>query len=528
MKHQKIVLALAAAGVVAAAAAGYGLYRVGVHQGRSALAPAAVGADMANGKKVLYWHDPMVPGQKFDKPGKSPFMDMQLVPVYADDAGDEGKVTISPRVQQNLGVRTARVVKGNLSAPLDAVGGVAYNERDVALVQARGNGFVERLYVRAPLDPVRKGQPLAELYVPEWVAAQEEYIAVGRMAGAGADGLLDAARQRMRLVGMTDDQIRLVAASGKTHARLTVTAPIAGVVTELGAREGMTVAAGATLFRINGLATVWVNAEVPESLAARVRPGSPVEARTPALPDTVFKGTVSALLPEVSGSTRTLKARVELANPAGRLLPGMFAAIRLNPAMRGDVLLVPSEAVIQTGARSVVMLAQGGGKFLPVDVEVGAEANGQSEIRKGLEAGQDVVVSGQFLIDSEASLKGTATRMGEMPAPDGPGAPAPAAHRGAGKVEEIGKDDITLSHGPIPSLQWGAMTMAFKPPPSGLPRDVAVGDSVVFEVRQNKDGSYQLTSISPASWAPRPGAEKHPVDGAKPAAGSTGQTGGAK
>ncbi|MFM9433028.1 membrane fusion protein, copper/silver efflux system [Janthinobacterium sp. CG_23.3] len=528
MKHQKIVLALAAAGAVAAAAAGYGLYRAGVNQGMGTAAPAAAGADTATGKKVLYWHDPMVPGQKFDKPGKSPFMDMQLVPVYAGDAGDEGRVSISPRVQQNLGVRTARVVKGSLSAPFDAAGGIAYNERDVALVQARGNGFVERLYVRAPLDPVRKGQPLAELYVPEWVAAQEEYISVRRMTGAGADGLLDAARQRMRLVGMTDEQIRLVEASGKTHARLRVTAPIGGVVTELGAREGMTVAAGATLFRINGLDTVWVNAEVPESLAARVRPGSAVEARTPALPDLVFKGTVGAILPEVSGATRTLKARVELANPGGRLVPGMFAAVRLSPDARNDVLLVPSEAVIQTGTRSVVMLAQGGGKFLPADVEVGAEANGQSEIRKGLEEGQDVVVSGQFLIDSEASLKGTATRMGGMPEPDGAGKPAPAPHRGEGRVEAIGKDDITLSHGPIPSLQWGAMTMAFKPPPGGLPRNVAVGDSVAFEVRQNKDGAYQLTSISPTAAAPPPGRKDGQLGGVRPAAGKTGQPGAAK
>lgn len=253
-----------------------------------------------------------------------------------------------------------------------------------------------------------------------------------------------------------------------------------------------------------------------------------MEARTPALPDIVFKGTVGAILPEVSGATRTLKARVELANPGGRLVPGMFVAVRLSPAARNDVLLVPSEAVIQTGTRSVVMLAQGGGKFLPVDVEVGAEANGQSEIRKGLEAGQDVVLSGQFLIDSEASLKGTATRMGDMTAPAGAGTPAPAPHRGEGKVEEIGKDDITLSHGPIPSLQWGAMTMAFKPPPGGLPRNVAVGDTVAFEVRQNKDGSYQLTSISPTAAAPRPEMKSRPMGGTQPAAGKTDQPGAAK
>jgi Cu(I)/Ag(I) efflux system membrane fusion protein len=170
------------------------------------------------------------------------------------------------------------------------------------------------------------------------------------------------------------------------------------------------------LFRITGLDTVWVNAEVPESLASLVRPGNSVEARTPALPGAVFKGRVSTLLPEVNPATRTLKARVELANPGNRLLPGMFATINLTPAARQEVLLVPTEAVIQTGKRSVVIVAQDDGRFAPVDVEIGIEADGRTEIRKGLEAGRKVVVSGQFLIDSEASLKAATTRMGDTPA----------------------------------------------------------------------------------------------------------------
>src|SRR6266853_3362902 len=157
----------------------------------------------------------MVPGQKFDKPGKSPFMDMQLVPVYAD-GGDESAVAISARVQQNLGVRTVEVKQGSLASAVEAVGSVGYNERDVAVVQARANGFLERLYVRAPLDPVRKGQPLAELYVPDWVAAQEEYLSATRI-GAQTDvkGLAEAAAQRMRLAGMSDAQIAAVEAGGK-------------------------------------------------------------------------------------------------------------------------------------------------------------------------------------------------------------------------------------------------------------------------------------------------------------------------
>ena len=376
--------------------------------------------DPSTGKRVLYWHDPMVPGQRFDKPGKSPFMDMQLVPVYADDTREAGTVAIDPRLQQNLGVRTAKAVAGSLSTAISAVGNVAYNERDVVVVQARGNGFVEKLFVRAALDPVRKGQPLAELYVPEWVAAQEEYLEAKRLRtdvdALALGGLADAAAQRMRLAGMTDEQIREVDARGAVLPRFTITSPIDGVVGELSAREGMTVATGAALFRLNGLATVWVNAEVPEAAAAALRPGNAVEARAPALPAAVFKGRVSAILPEVNATTRTLKARIELANPGGRLVPGMFATIDFTPSHGSEAVLVPSEAVIRTGKRTIVIVAQADGRFAPVDVEAGIESNGQTEIRKGVRAGDSVVVSGQFLIDSEANLKAATTRMREMPA----------------------------------------------------------------------------------------------------------------
>ena len=514
MKTKNLILALAAAGILGAAS--YGFYRVGMSQGMQMAAPAsgeistsggASGKSDASaaGRKPLYWHDPMVPGQKFDKPGKSPFMDMQLVPVYADGDGDEGKVTISPRVQQNLGVRTAEVTKGALATAVEAVGSVAYNERDVAVVQARSNGFVEKLYVRAPLDPVKKGQALAALYVPEWVAAQEEYLSAKRITARsdtkGLEVLLDGARQRMRLVGMTEDQIRLVESTGEVHARLTVTAPLGGVVAELGAREGMTVMAGAPLFRINGLSTVWVNAEVPETQAGWLKPESAVEARAAAYPGQRFAGKIGALLPEVNLATRTIKARIELANPQERLKPGMFVTVDFAPRSKEEVLLVPTQAVIQTGKRSVVIVADGDGKFAPVDVDVGTESGGQTEIRKGLKAGQKIVVSGQFLIDSEASLKATVTRMSEAPAPEG-GAAAGQTHRGEGKVESIGKDEITLSHGPISSLQWGAMTMGFKLPANGLPKNIAVGDIVTFEIRQTKDGTFEITTISPTTPAP--------------------------
>lgn len=510
MNHKKNIILIVAAIVILGGAIGGG-YFAGTHYGTPAAKGMTDGGpkiDPATGRKVLYWHDPMVPGQKFDKPGKSPFMDMQLAPMYADDAGDTDKVSISPRLQQNLGIRTAEVKQGSLAAQIEVVGNVAFNERAVALVQARSNGYVERQFVRAPLDPVKQGQPLAELYVPDWVAAQEEYLAARRMQGNGIEALADAARQRMRLAGMTEDQIRRVESSGKVHARLTVTAPISGVIGELGAREGMTVAAGSPLYRINGLSTVWVNAEIPENLAAHVRPGVDVEARAAAFPGMTFKGKVGALLPEVRAATRTLTARIELANPSGLLVPGMFATVTLRPAARAAVLLLPSEAVIQTGQRSVVFVASGDGKFAPVDVETGAEANGQTEIRNGLSLGQKVVVSGQFLVDSEASLKGTLARMADTPAAGAGKESTIATHHGAGRVEKIDADTVTLSHGPIPSLQWGAMTMDFKLPPGGVPRNVAVGDMVAFTIRATTDGQFQVTSMTPTSVAPTaPGAK---------------------
>jgi membrane fusion protein, copper/silver efflux system len=506
MRASTAILVVLAAGL--AAAGGYGAYRHGMSRGMQMNSAAPAGSekgaaakagdiDPATGKKVLYWHDPMVPGQKFDKPGKSPFMDMQLVPVYAGAEGDEGKVTISPRVQQNLGVRTAEVVKGSLSPAVEVVGSIAYNERNVAVVTARANGYVERLHARAPLDPVRRGQTLAEIYVPDWVAAQEEFLTVKRMAGMNGDvaPLLDGARQRMRLAGMTEEQIRRFESTGNIQPRVTITAPVSGVIAELGAREGMTVMSGAALFRINGLDTVWVNAELPESQARLVRPGNAVEARTPAFPETTFKGRVGAILPEIAATTRTLKARIELDNPGHRLVPGMFATLKFTPLARKEVLLVPTEAVIQTGTRSVVIVADGDGGFVPVDVEVGVEAAGQSEIRSGLQAGQKVVVSGQFLLDSEASLRSTATRMQDMPASE-TGKPADAVHRGEGKVESIGKDEVILSHGPMPSLQWDAMTMGFRLPPDTAPNDLRVGDTVAFEIRQGRDGTFEITKMS--------------------------------
>jgi Cu(I)/Ag(I) efflux system membrane fusion protein len=402
--------------VVALGVAGYALYRAGVTAGQNLAvsgqrAPQKPGdIDPQTGKRILYWQDPMMPEQRFNHPGKSPFMDMALVPVV-EGGTDEGVVAISPRLQQNLGVRLADVTRGRLKSEITASATVVYDERDVALVQARANGFVERLRVRATQDTVHQGEALADLYVPDWVAAQVEYIAVRDLRSPGAADLAEGARQRLRLAGMPEDLIRKLEKTGTPQSRFTLTAPISGIVTELTAREGMTVAMGSPLFRINGLSKVWVNAEVPESLEQDVHAGDRVTARTAALPGEVFDGTISTVLPSVNLATRTLTARVALPNPKLKLLPGMFMTVQFAPAAASDVLVVPSDAVIETGTRRVVMVSEGEGRFRPVNVETGTQSGGQTEIRSGLALGQKVVVSGQFLVDSEASLKATEARL---------------------------------------------------------------------------------------------------------------------
>jgi Cu(I)/Ag(I) efflux system membrane fusion protein len=488
MNRRIVIVTIGALAMLAAT--GFGAYRLGIRAAAHDAAPAVRHA----GRNVLYWHDPMVPGQKFDKPGKSPFMDMDLVPVYAGDDQAQGGVAVSPGVRQNLGIRIAEARTGSLDGTLDAVGNVAFNERDLVQLQARSSGYVEKLFVRAPLDPVRKGQALLQLYVPDWVAAQEDYLAIKRMPpGPDTTGLLDAALQRMRLAGMTEAQVGQVSARAQVSPRITVTAPIDGVVGELSVREGMAVAPGAPLFRINGLRTVWVNAEVPESAAAQVRAGMAVRAASPAFPGTAFSGKVEALLPEVSAATRTLKARIALANPGAKLVPGMFATIHMAPAQGREALLVPSEAVIQTGQRTVVITVADNGSFVPAEIVAGTEVDGRTEVLKGLSEGQKVVASGQFLIDSEASLRGTLQRLGGTAPADVP------VHRATGKVEQIARDSVTISHEAIPSLHWGPMTMPFAAPPSGLPPDIRVGDTVRFEIRREDGGKYRIVAISHAT-----------------------------
>ena len=379
------------------------LLGLGVGYGIARLYPAAT-VPVNDDKQALYWYDPMYPQQKFDKPGKSPFMDMQLVPRYAEGtATDTPSVQIDPRQAQNIGVRLAPVTRGVLTSTLELSGVLAFNERDVAVVQARAAGFVERVYARAPGDVLKAGAPLADLLVPQWAAAQEEFLALRHN---GDNALIAAARQRLRLSGMPTALIARLERSGQVQSVQTVTSPLSGALQSLEVREGMTVAAGQTLARLNGLGRVWLQVAVPEASGAVLQVGQTVQSRFVGLPGEVVNGTVSAILPAIAMDSRTVQVRIELPNPNGRLRPGMTAQVRLAQSSEQAVLQVPSEALIRTGKRVLVMLAEAGGHYRPVEVEAGAENSDHTVILGGLQEGQRVVASGQFLLDSEASLKG--------------------------------------------------------------------------------------------------------------------------
>ena len=474
--------------LVAVLAAGAGVWWARRHAGMTAtrspeqseVAPSG-SADAA--KKPLYWYDPMFPQQRFDAPGKSPFMDMQLVPKYSDgasggNASDAG-VKIDAAASQNLGMRLATVTRGTVGSDIAASGVLAFNERDVAIVQARRAGFVERVFARAPGDVIAVGAPLANVLVPEWAGAQQEFLA---LLALGDASLIEAGRTRLRLMGMPDELIRRVEQRRQTQGVSTITSPIGGVIQALDVRAGMTLEAGQTLARINGLGTVWLDVAVPEAQTGGVRIGQQVSAMLPAYPGESFAGKVSAILPEASLATRSVRVRVELPNRGARLKPGMTVQVRIAAGDALSVLRVPSEALIRTGKRTLVMVADKPGHYRPVEVRTGAESGEFTAITDGLQEGQQVVVSGQFLIDSEASLTGITTAPAvQMPA-------AIPLHESQGEIVELSKTEVTIKHGPFKTLNMPGMTMSFALARPELAQSLQVGERVQFSVREADDG----------------------------------------
>ena len=469
-----------------------------------------------SGKTVKYWYDPMVPDQKFDKPGKSPFMDMQLEPKYANTSsdGEEGGVAISSQTAQNLGIRLEKVSTKSFGESFSAVGRIEPDERRFYAVQTRIPGFVERLSVRAVGDPVSKGQKVAEIYAPELLAAQQEYLALLTLNDVDSDNSLkQAARSRLKLLGMSEGEVAAITKTGKSSPRFGVYAPASGVLTELGVREGGQIMTGSSLMQISDLSQVWVIAEIPERDAARLKLDLDAEVQLQSLPGEVFKGKVDYLYPMLNEASRTLQVRIELPNKANRLRPGMYTNIAFTEQTH-EALSVSSESIIATGKRKIVIVKEGdlkkSGGYRPVEITTGQERDSATEILSGLAEGEEVVVSGQFLIDSEASLSGVLARLSnqnqsqqdktvdtgvdhgmvdmQMSKDKLMSAEKMALNkmpRGRGKVVDVDvkSGHVTLNHEPIKDLGWPSMTMGFKVKDSQQLSKLKAGDEVTFDLK---------------------------------------------
>ncbi|MBM0137557.1 efflux RND transporter periplasmic adaptor subunit [Pseudomonas alliivorans] len=427
-------------------------------------------------RKALYWYDPMKPDQHFDKPGRSPFMDMDLVPKYADEQASTS-LAIAAGTVQSLGVRTVRVQRGALPSSIDAAGTLEYSQRELATIQARADAYVEKIYDRAPGDVLPAGAPLVDLLIPQWSAAQLEYLAVKHTGDAQLTG---AAKERLRLLGMPGPTIAAVDRTGRAAAVQTIVMPIAGEVQSLEARAGMAISKGQDLARINGLSKVWLDIAVPEALASRVTVGNPISASFVAWPGQAVQGKIISVLPSADSATRTVTVRAELPNANAKLRPGMYAQVRLQGDEQTSVLLVPSEAIIRSGKRCFVMVALPEGRYRPQLVVLGKEAGGQAEIVEGLAEGDEVVSSGQFLLDSEASLQGLLAREGSSQ--------GAKWHSSSGEIVDLDSETVTLAHGPFQSLGMPGMTMTFPLARPDVAAGIKVGDQVVIQISKGDAG----------------------------------------
>lgn len=365
--------------------------------------------------KILYWRAPMNPTEIYDKPGKSA-MGMDLVPVYEDEMGSQEAVKINPVVQQNMGIRLAEVTKGPLTHTIRTYGHITPDETLTAQINLKTSGWIEKLFVDFTGKYVEKGEPLFEIYSPDLVAAQEEYLVAHRTlkrmpADAGKD-LVMSSRMRLAYFDVPESEIKALEKSGKVNKTVMIRSPLSGFVIERKAEEGSYIKSGTTIFRIADLTRVWVDTHIYEYQLSWVKKGQLAEMTLPYLPGRVFEGRVAYVYPYLQAKTRDLIIRLEFRNPEMALKPEMYADVFIKAALKGEGLMVPSEAVIRSGRRNVVFVSMGEGKFEPRDVVLGPLlAHGQVQVLGGLTSGESVVVSGQFLLDSESSLKEAVRKM---------------------------------------------------------------------------------------------------------------------
>jgi multidrug efflux pump subunit AcrA (membrane-fusion protein) len=377
-------------------------------------------------RKIKYWVAPMDPTYIRDRPGKSP-MGMDLVPVYEDEEPTaEGVIRIDPVTIQDIGVRTTKVTKGPLTAEVRTVGRVTYNEERVEHVHTRVSGWVEQLFVSTTGQAVHKGEKLLTIYSPDLVATQEEYLQALRYArqtegssfkdiSNGGKALIDATKRRLLLMDIRPGQIEALEKRGEVQNAMVLYSSTNGIVIDKKVLAGMRVTPGTELYTIADLSNVWIIGSIYEYELPFVKNGQEAEITLPYDPGIAYKGRISFIYPYLSAETRTVQVRIDFRNPGLRLKPDMFVDVSIKSRLSKDVLQVPSDAVIRTGTRNIVIAVLGGGKFLPKEVELGPEGQGMVRIKSGLREGEMVVASGQFLIDSESNLKQAMARMEEAP-----------------------------------------------------------------------------------------------------------------
>jgi multidrug efflux pump subunit AcrA (membrane-fusion protein) len=382
-----------------------------------------------------------------------------------------------------------------LPATLRASARIEVNERGQHVIAPRFEGWVERLQVNTTGQAVAAGQPLFEVYSPDLATAQQEYTLVA--GNPNLKGLADAALTRLRNWGIAESEIKALAAGGTVRARPTVTfrAPVSGVVVEKKAVAGMRFMAGEALFQIADLSRVWVVADVPEQDAARLRLGQAAKVQVDALPGSTLQGRVDFIAPLLKNETRTLSVRVELPNPGQRLRPGMYANLLLESGGSEKLLTVPNSAVLDSGRRQMVLVERGEGRFEPREVSLGQRGDERVAVLSGLKEGERVVVAANFLIDAESNLKaalGGFGNPGEQAAK-----PAGVGHHASGKIDEIDAKagSITISHGPVASLKWPAMTMEFQPANPSLLQGLKPGAAIDFEFVERGKGEWVITKV---------------------------------
>ena len=432
-----VVIALLAGVGIATQEADATIYRCAMHPtvisdqpgscpicGMDLVADQPAAAEKPGERRIAYWRAPMDPGYTADEPGQSP-MGMDLIPVYEDELSASGTVTIDPVTVQNIGVRTAVVERRALHRNVRAVGRVDYDETRMTDVNTKIAGWVEKLYVDFTGQQVSKGQPLFELYSPELVAAQEEYLTAleyHRLLQVvadddvirGARDLLLASAQRLRYLDITDAQIAELERSRTAKRTMTIYSPQQGVVVHKAVFNGQYVKPGEHLYRIAELTSVWIHADIFEYELPWIRTGQKASVTLSYLPGKTFTGLVTYIYPYLDPKTRTAKVRMVFDNPVGELKPEMYANVDIESPVSEDAVVVPVQAVIHTGRRRIAVVSLGEGRFQPRDIEVGVEAEGYYQVLKGLREGETIVTSAQFLIDSESNLKAAVSAMRDI------------------------------------------------------------------------------------------------------------------